>query len=103
VQNKRAVVQAGWAKSETLSPKITRAKRAGGMVQVTVHLPHKHKTLSSNPSTAKRKTQYYTKKYKQILILHRSLSSFLVISLEWVSGARRLLANIADLFPGMLD
>jgi hypothetical protein len=29
----------------------TNAKRAGGMVQVVVHLPSKHKVLSSNPIT----------------------------------------------------
>jgi hypothetical protein len=32
-----------------------RAKRAGGLAQTVEHLPHKHKTLSSNPNTVKKK------------------------------------------------
>jgi hypothetical protein len=39
------------AKSKTLSPKITRAKRAGGMAQAVEHLSSKCQALSSNTST----------------------------------------------------
>jgi hypothetical protein len=35
--------------------KIARAKRAGGVVQMLKHLPHKCKTLSSTPNTAKKR------------------------------------------------
>jgi hypothetical protein len=34
---------------------VTKAKRAGGMAQVVEQLPRKCKTLSSNPSTNKKK------------------------------------------------
>jgi hypothetical protein len=37
------------------SLKITKAKRAISLAKVVEHLPHKHKTPSSNPSTAKKK------------------------------------------------
>jgi hypothetical protein len=37
-----------WEKSKTISPKELQQKRAGGMAQVVVYLPSKHKTLSSN-------------------------------------------------------
>jgi hypothetical protein len=37
-----------WAKEETLSPKITRAKGAGGMAPGIEHLPHRHEALSLN-------------------------------------------------------
>jgi hypothetical protein len=37
--------------------------RAGGVCQIVEHLPGKHKALSSNPSTAK-------KKKKRFLLLH---------------------------------
>jgi hypothetical protein len=39
-----------WAKSETIS-KITRTRRAGGLVQAIEHLPSKCEALSSNPNT----------------------------------------------------
>jgi hypothetical protein len=39
--------------------KTIRVKRAGDMTQKEEHLPRKHKTMSSNPSTAKQKTSYY--------------------------------------------
>jgi hypothetical protein len=39
-----------WAKSKTLSPE--KSKRAGGVVE---RLLSKHKALSSNPSTTKKK------------------------------------------------
>jgi hypothetical protein len=45
------------AKMQDSIPKITKAKRAGGMTQVVEHLPSKHKAPSSNPSTTKRKRQ----------------------------------------------
>jgi hypothetical protein len=32
--------------------KITKTKRAGGLVYVVDHLPNKYKALSSNPNTA---------------------------------------------------
>jgi hypothetical protein len=35
--------------------KITRAKRAGGVVQAVEYLPNKHKALTSNPNTVKKK------------------------------------------------
>jgi hypothetical protein len=35
--------------------KITRAKRAEGVAQATEYLFSKHKALSSNPSTTKKK------------------------------------------------
>jgi hypothetical protein len=34
---------------------MTRAKRAGAVTKVVEHLPSKHKALSSNPSTVKKK------------------------------------------------
>jgi hypothetical protein len=36
-------------------PKITKAKRTGGMAQVIEHLPDKHKVLSSKPDCQKKK------------------------------------------------
>jgi hypothetical protein len=39
-----------WAKRETLSLKITRAKRAGGMAEAVEHLPCKCGVLSLTPS-----------------------------------------------------
>jgi hypothetical protein len=36
--------------------KIMAAKKAGGMAQEAEHLSNKRKALSSNPSTAKKKT-----------------------------------------------
>jgi hypothetical protein len=38
----------------TLSPKITRAKRAEGMVHAVKYLPKKYEALSSNPITIKK-------------------------------------------------
>jgi hypothetical protein len=35
--------------------KITKTKRAGGMIQVIEHVPSKHKALNSNPSTTNKK------------------------------------------------
>jgi hypothetical protein len=37
--------------------KITKAKRSGGMIQAVEHLPSKLKTLSSNPSTTKKRKE----------------------------------------------
>jgi hypothetical protein len=42
-----------WAKRETLSPKITRVKRTGGLAEAVECLPHNCKALSSNPNTTK--------------------------------------------------
>jgi hypothetical protein len=42
-------------KSQDTIYKITRAKGADGMAQAVEHLTSKHKALSSNPSTAKKK------------------------------------------------
>jgi hypothetical protein len=42
-------------KARSLISKVTRAKRAGGGAQVVERLPHKHKVLSSNPGTTKKK------------------------------------------------
>jgi hypothetical protein len=53
--NRRIVVQAHLSKKQDLISKITRAKRSGGMAQVVEHLPSKCETLSSNPSTGKKK------------------------------------------------
>jgi hypothetical protein len=39
-----------------LFEKITKAKRARGVVQVVEQLPSQHEALSSNPSTAKKKS-----------------------------------------------
>jgi hypothetical protein len=54
-------VNVGESQSETgpgksLRPylKINKAKRAGDVAQVVDHLSSKHKTMSSNPSTAKK-------------------------------------------------
>jgi hypothetical protein len=46
----------GWP-GKKLNPKskITRAKKTGGMAQAVKHLPNKHKALSSNCSTTKKK------------------------------------------------
>jgi hypothetical protein len=44
-----------WAKKRDPSSKITRAKRAGNVVQVVERLPSKHKAMSSNPSTTKKR------------------------------------------------
>jgi hypothetical protein len=40
---------------QTLPEKLTKAKRAGGMVQVVQHLPCKCEALSSNPNIPKQK------------------------------------------------
>jgi hypothetical protein len=40
-------------KQRTLSEKITKAKRAGGMVQVVERLSNKHEALNSSPSPTK--------------------------------------------------
>jgi hypothetical protein len=56
---RRMVVQdQPWAKIETFSEKIIKAKRAVGVAEVVKHLPGKRKTLSSNSSTT------YTQKKK---------------------------------------
>jgi hypothetical protein len=34
-----------------------QSKKAGGMAQAVEHLPSKHKTLNSNPNTAKEKKE----------------------------------------------
>jgi hypothetical protein len=47
--------QASLGKKQDLISKITRAKRAGGMVQDLEHFPRKHEVLSPNPSTEKKK------------------------------------------------
>jgi hypothetical protein len=44
-----------WAKSETLSQKLTNVKRAGRVAQVIKQLPSKHEALSSIPNTDKKK------------------------------------------------
>jgi muramidase (phage lysozyme) len=46
--------------------KITRVKKAEGMVQAEEHLPSKCKALSSNPNTTKKTcaTRYDTFQYK---------------------------------------
>jgi hypothetical protein len=36
-------------------PKVSKTKVARGMVQVVEHLNSKHRTMTSNPSTAKKK------------------------------------------------
>jgi hypothetical protein len=36
---------------QDLIPKITKAKRAGGVAQVVAHLPTNLEALSSNPTT----------------------------------------------------
>jgi hypothetical protein len=47
------MVQANLGKKQGTFSKITRVKRAGGVAQVVEYLPHKHKALSSKPSTVK--------------------------------------------------
>jgi hypothetical protein len=42
------------AKSETLSQKNNKNKRAGDLAKMVEHLPSKHKALSSNSSTSKK-------------------------------------------------
>jgi hypothetical protein len=42
-------------KPETLSEKLTKAKRAVDVTQVVEYLPSKHKTLNSIPGTTKTK------------------------------------------------
>jgi hypothetical protein len=51
------VVLAGLDKKKTLSQKIARVKRAGGMIQTEEQLPSKHEALSSNSSRTKKKTK----------------------------------------------
>jgi hypothetical protein len=41
-------------KHKTLSEKIAKTKRAGGVTEVAQSLPSKHKAISSNPSTRKK-------------------------------------------------
>jgi hypothetical protein len=60
------MVQADLSKKQNAIPKITRAKRPGGMAQVVKHLPSKHEALSSNPNTAKKKKR--KEKEKQIVV-----------------------------------
>jgi hypothetical protein len=48
-KNRRITVQASLRKKERL-PKLTRAKRAGGVAQAVNHLLSKCKALSLNPS-----------------------------------------------------
>jgi hypothetical protein len=50
------VVQGSLGKSRELIAQIIRIKRAGGMAIAVGHLPSKHKTLSSIPSTIKKKS-----------------------------------------------
>jgi hypothetical protein len=54
-RGRRTAVRPNEAKGETLTEKQT--KRARGMVQVVAgaHLSSKHKALSSNPNTPKKK------------------------------------------------
>jgi hypothetical protein len=53
----RRIVVSGCSrqKHQTLSEKITKAKRDGGMTQVIEHLPSTCKALSSNPRRKKKK------------------------------------------------
>jgi hypothetical protein len=53
--NRRITVQGVLDKKARSYVKITRVKRAGGMVQVVVYLPSKHEALSSNPCTTKKR------------------------------------------------
>jgi hypothetical protein len=53
--NRRIKVHVDLGKKRDLLSKMTRIKRAMDMAQVVKHLPSKCKTLSSNPSTAKKK------------------------------------------------
>jgi hypothetical protein len=53
--NTRMVVQALQAYTQDHIPKITKAKRPGGVAQVVQHLPSKYKALSLNPSTGENK------------------------------------------------
>jgi hypothetical protein len=50
-------IQPGQILQEILSRKNPSQKRAGRVTQVVEHLPSKHETLCSNPSTEKKKGQ----------------------------------------------
>jgi hypothetical protein len=53
--NKEGYVPSYPGKKTRSSQKIARIKKARGMTQVIEHLPSKHKALSSNSSTVRKK------------------------------------------------
>jgi hypothetical protein len=63
----RRIVVSGCSrqKHQTLSEKITKAKRDGGMTQVIEHLPSTCKALSSNPRRKKKKKKKETEKERK--------------------------------------
>jgi hypothetical protein len=70
---------AGWPEQkEDHISKITRAKNVGGMAQTVEHLPCKHKDLSSNPITAKKKVPTYPRSFLSVL----QLFSLLVLKIH---------------------
>jgi hypothetical protein len=53
VKNSRTIVQSSLGKTLDLISKVTKVKRARNMAQAVELIPHKFKTLNSNPSTTK--------------------------------------------------
>jgi hypothetical protein len=56
--NRKIDVQAAWAQMRDPLLKITKVKRVGGMAQIIACLLSKREALSSNPSTAKKNSDY---------------------------------------------
>jgi hypothetical protein len=73
--NRRVEIQTSLGKNARTYPKITKAKNptttkmAGDMTQVVEHLLSKLKTLSSNPSTRKKKCEGQCTGVQTVVIL----------------------------------
>jgi hypothetical protein len=79
--------QVGLNKKQDPISKVTRVKRAGGMAQAVEPLPHKCKTLSSNPSIA-----------KKVKVLRNSLPFYIPVNYHFSPGALPYLSDILPIF-----